>query len=324
MEKLTQFLSRIADYLVYDLLELTPTSLFSNALHFFLIGFTEIVILVILITYLMGIITSYLPMDKVRVYLEKNKKSGIANVMASLLGAITPFCSCSSIPLFVGMMQARIPLGIALSFLITSPLVNEIAIAIFWVSYGWKVTVVYVLTGIVLGVFGGIILEKLGMAKYVANWVKELRENKAIVNDDKRRFSERLPEINQEALKTFKKLVPYIFIGLAIGSFIHGYVPESFFETYISKSNPLAVPIAVLLAIPLYIDAVGVLPIIESLVAKGVPLGTAIAFMMASIGLSIPEALLLKKVMQKQLIIAFFTTIGLGMIISGFFFNLIF
>jgi uncharacterized membrane protein YraQ (UPF0718 family) len=162
------------------------------------------------------------------------------------------------------------------------------------------------------------------MAEQVADWIKELGESKAEISKDKRRFRERLPEINSEAIKTLKKLIPYIFVGLAIGSFIHGYVPESFFETYISRSNPFAVPIAVILAIPLYIDAVGVLPIIESLVDKGVPLGTAIAFMMASIGLSLPEALLLKKVMKKKLIIAFFTTIGIGMIISGFVFNLIF
>lgn len=324
MEKLTQLLSKIADYVTFDLFGLTEASLFSNALHYFIIGFTEIVILVILVTYLMGIVTSYLPMDKIRVYLEKNKKTGLGNILASLLGAITPFCSCSSIPLFVGMMQARIPLGISLSFLITSPLVNEIAIAIFWVSYGWEITIIYVLSGIILGTVGGIVLEKLGMAKYIATWIKELGKNKAKSMKDDRSFSLRLPEINIEAIKTLKKLIPYIFIGLAIGSFIHGYVPESFFETYISKSNPFAVPIAVILAIPLYIDAVGVLPIIESLVDKGVPLGTAIAFMMASIGLSFPEALLLKKVMQKKLIIAFFTTIGIGMIISGFIFNLVF
>ncbi len=324
MEKLTQFLSRIADYLVYDLFGLSETSLFSNALHYFVIGFTEIVILVILVTYIMGVVTSYLPMDKIRVYLEKNKKSGLGNILASGLGAITPFCSCSSIPLFVGMMQARIPLGIALSFLITSPLVNEIAIAVFWVSYGWKVTLIYVFTGIVLGVVGGIFLEKLGMAKYVADWIKKLGESKAETTKDQRSLGQRLPQIHREAITTLKKLIPYIFIGLAIGSFIHGYVPESFFETYISKSNPFAVPIAVVLAIPLYIDAVGVLPIVDSLIAKGVPIGTAIAFMMASIGLSFPEALLLKKVMQKKLIIAFFTTIGIGMIISGFLFNLTF
>lgn len=324
MENLVAFLTKVADYLVYDFLGLETTNMFSHALHYFLIGFTEIVILVILVTYIMGVVTSYLPMDKIRTYLETRKTRGVGNLFASLLGAITPFCSCSSIPLFIGMMQARIPLGIALSFLITSPLVNEIAIALFWVSFGWKVTVIYILSGIILGVVGGMLLEKMGMAEYVADWVKNLGAQQATTAIDERTFKERLPQINKDAIQTLKKLVPYIFVGLAVGSFIHGYVPESFFETYISKSNPFAVPIAIMLGIPLYTDAVGVLPIIESLVAKGVPLGTAIAFMMASIGLSFPEALLLKKVMKKKLIIAFFTTIGIGMIISGYIFNLIF
>ena len=324
METLTKWLSIIANYLVFDLLGLEEATLLAQALHYFIIGFTEIVFLIVLVTYVMGIVTSYLSMDKVRGYLEKNKKSGVGNLMASAFGAVTPFCSCSSIPLFVGMMQARIPLGIALSFLITSPLVNEIAIAIFWASYGWKVTLIYIASGIVLGVVGGMLLEKMGMAEHVADWIKKLGENKTESNQDVRSLKERLPEIHASAITTLKSLIPYVFVGLAIGSLIHGYVPESFFETYISKSNPLAVPIAVLLAIPLYIDAVGILPIIESLVEKGVPLGTAIAFMMASIGLSFPEALLLKKVMKKKLIVAFFATIGIGMILSGFFFNLIF
>lgn len=324
MKTLVQFLTKIADYLVYDLLGLTEGELFTNALHHFLVGFPEIVILVIFVVYLMGTITSYLPMDKIRNYLEKNKKTGLGNLLAALLGAVTPFCSCSSIPLFIGMMQARIPLGIALSYLITSPLVNEIAIAIFWVTFGWKVTLIYVASGIVLGVIGGVFLEKIGMAEHVADWVKELGAANSQIEKDQRTFVQRLPEIHNEAMSTLKRLFPYLLIGIALGSFIHGYVPESFFETYISKENPFAVPIAVILAIPLYTDAVGILPVIESLVDKGVPLGTAIAFMMASIGLSFPEALLLKKVMKKKLIIAFFTTIGIGMIISGYFFNMVF
>ncbi|BDS12051.1 permease [Aureispira anguillae] len=324
METLVYILTILADYLVYDLLGLDVTSLFTKALHYFIIGFTEITILVVVVTYLMGIITNYLPMNSIRAFLDKNKKSGLGNVLAALLGAITPFCSCSSIPLFVGMMQAKIPLGIALSFLITSPLVNEIAIAVFWVSYGWKVTIIYVLTGVFLGIIGGLFLEKIGMANYVAEWIKGLEESNTSIAKDDRSFRERLPEIHAEVVQTLRQLIPYIFVGLAIGSFIHGYIPASFFETYISKSNPFAVPIAVVLAIPLYIDAVGVLPIIESLVDKGLPLGTAIAFMMAAIGLSLPEALLLKKVMQRQLIVAFFLTIGIGMVLSGIFFNLIF
>ncbi|MDZ7807469.1 MAG: permease [Gracilimonas sp.] len=295
MEQLTNLFSSFADYIVYNLLELEKAGLFSTALQYFITTFILISVLVILVTYIMGIVTSYLPMDKIRKYLEKHKTTGLGNIMASALGAITPFCSCSSIPLFVGMMQAKIPLGIALSFLITSPLVNEIAIALFWVTYGWKITVIYIISGILLGIFGGIILEKLGMAKYVADWLQDLDKSNTQVKEDERSFLQRIPEINAEALQTTKNLMPYIFVGIAIGAFIHGYVPQSFFEEYISESNPLAVPIAVVLAIPLYIDAVGILPIIESLIGKGVPLGTAIAFMMASIGLSLPEALLLKK-----------------------------
>ncbi|MDZ7720861.1 MAG: permease [Balneolaceae bacterium] len=323
MEQLTNLFSSFADYIVYNLLELEKAGLFSTALQYFITTFILISVLVILVTYIMGIVTSYLPMDKIRKYLEKYKTTGLGNIMASALGAITPFCSCSSIPLFVGMMQAKIPLGIALSFLITSPLVNEIAIALFWVTYGWKITVIYIISGILLGIFGGIILEKLGMAKYVADWLQDLDKSNTRVKEDERSFLQRIPEINAEALQTTKNLMPYIFVGIAIGAFIHGYVPQSFFEEYISESNPLAVPIAVVLAIPLYIDAVGILPIIESLIGKGVPLGTAIAFMMASIGLSLPEALLLKKVMKKKLIISFFTTIGIGMILSGYLFNLV-
>lgn len=324
MEKLTEYLSNFSDYIVYGILGLEKSGLFASALQYFISTFILISLLVVLVTYVMGMITSYLPMDKIRVYLERNKKSGIGNILASILGAITPFCSCSSIPLFVGMMQARIPLSIALSFLITSPLVNEIAIVLFWVSYGWKVTLIYILSGIILGIIGGIVLDKMGMSQHVAEWLKQLKPAKSNTTTDTRSIAQRFPEIHKEALSTLKKLIPYIFIGIGIGSFIHGYVPQSFFETYISASNPLAVPIAVIIGIPLYIDAVGVLPVVETLVDKGVPLGTAIAFMMGSIGLSLPEALLLKKVMQKKLIIAFFSVIGIGMIISGYLFNLMF
>lgn len=323
MEKLTALLSHFSDYIVYTLLGLDKSALLAAALHYFITTFILIALLVVIVTYIMGFITNYLPMDKIRNYLERNRKSGLGNILASFLGAITPFCSCSSIPLFVGMMQARIPLGMALSFLITSPLVNEIAIVLFWVSYGWQVTLIYILSGITLGVLGGIFLDKMGMSEHVAEWLKQIKPTTTNKVTDKRTLRQRFPEIHKEVLSNLKKLVPYIFIGIGIGSFIHGFVPQSFFETYISASNPFAVPIAVIMGIPLYIDAVGILPVVETLVNKGVPLGTAIAFMMGSIGLSLPEALLLKKVMQKKLIIAFFSVIGIGMIISGYLFNII-
>ncbi|MDR7130914.1 uncharacterized membrane protein YraQ (UPF0718 family) [Algoriphagus sp. 4150] len=324
METLERVLSKWADYLLYDLLGISLESSFGVTVHYFLVTFTVLILLVILVTYLMGTIVSYLPMEKVKNYLEKHKHSGFGNIAASILGAVTPFCSCSSIPLFVGMMQARMPLGIALSFLITSPLVNEIAIALFWATYGWKVTLVYVVSGIVLGVLGGIILEKLGMEHHIAVWLKNLGKPVGESQTRNKTFGERLPKIHADASQTIRKLAPYVFFGIVIGALVHGYVPESFFEEYISKSNPLAVPLAVVLSIPLYIDAVGILPVLESLVGKGVPLGTGMAFMMGSIGLSLPEAMLLKKVMQKRLIIAFFATIATGMILSGWLFNLLF
>ncbi|MEX0662392.1 MAG: permease [Balneolaceae bacterium] len=321
---MTEILKRFTEYLVLDLLGMEAGQRFADSLLYFIPGFLTILALLIVVVYLMTAITSYLSMDKIRSYLERHKTLGMGNLFAAMLGAVTPFCSCSSVPLFIGMMQAKIPLGIALSFLITSPLVNEIAIAIFWVTYGWKVTLIYVTSGIVLGVLGGIVLEKLGLSKYIADWVQELNYQKPAVSQRSKPFSERIPGIHNEAGTMVKKLVPYVFAGLLIGSFIHGYVPESFFRDTISADNPLAVPLAVILAMPLYIDAVTILPVIESLVDKGVPLGTAIAFMMGSIGLSLPSAIMLKKVMKMKLIISFFATIGLGMIVSGYFFNLIF
>jgi uncharacterized protein len=317
-------LNRPAEYLVYNILNLEEGARLAEALLYFIPGFVMLTILLTIVVYLMTAITGYLSFEKIRNYLEQHKKSGLGNVMASGFGAVTPFCSCSSVPIFIGMMQAKIPLGIALSFLITSPLVNEIAIAVFWVTYGWEITLVYVVSGVILGVIGGMLLEKLGLAESVADWVKDLAYQKVRESNKRDSFAERLPAIHNEAFATIRKLVPYVFLGILIGSFIHGYVPEAFFEETIAADNPLAVPIAVILAIPLYIDAVTILPVIDSLVAKGVPMGTAIAFMMGSIGLSLPSAILLKKVMKMKLIVSFFVTIGIGMILSGYFFNAVF
>jgi len=317
-------LNRPSEYLVYDILNLEEGARQAEALLYFIPRFIMLSILLTVVVYLMTAITGYLSFEKIRNYLERHKESGVGNVMASGFGAVTPFCSCSSVPIFIGMMQAKIPLCIALSFLITSPLVNEIAIAVFWVTYGWQLTLVYVATGMILGIIGGMLLEKLGLAESVADWVKDLAYHKMNESKSGKSFTEHLPAIHNEAFATVRKLVPYVFLGILIGSFIHGYVPETFFEETIAADNPLAVPIAVILAIPLYIDAVTILPVIDSLVAKGVPMGTAIAFMMGSIGLSLPSAVLLKKVMKMKLIISFFVTIGLGMILSGYFFNAIF
>lgn len=325
MEFLVQLFTKMSDFIVFSLLGLSKGDLFTQALHYFIIAFSEILFLLFIVTLLMGVIQNYLSFEKIRDFLEKRKKLGIANFISSFFGAITPFCSCSSTPIFIGMMQAKIPLGVALSFLITSPLVNELAIALFWAAFGWKITVIYIITGLVLGIVGGIFLDKIGMSKYVADWIQKIEVSKTeTVVEKKSSLKSESKNILKQTNATIKKLLPYVFFGIAIGSFIHGYVPKEFFETYISNDNWYSVPLAVILAIPLYIDAAGILPIIETLIGKGVAMGTAIAFMMGAIGLSLPEALLLRKVMKKKLLISYFFTIGVGMILSGYLFNYLF
>jgi len=275
----------------------------------------------------MGIINAYFPIDRVRNYLASHKLYGLQYVLASLFGAVTPFCSCSSIPLFIGFVKGGIPLGVTFAFLITSPLVNEVAIALFLGTFGLKITLVYAFSGIMLGVFGGYVLGKFKLDNYLSEWVKQIQTNANVESvaweGEKTPFVKRLPVIVKDAWNIVRGVLLYIIIGIAIGAFMHGYVPEGFFEQYMSKSNWYAVPLSVILAVPMYANAAGIVPVIEVFVAKGIPVGTALAFMMAVVGLSLPEATLLKKVMTWRLIGVFFGTITLFIIFSGYLFNLV-
>ena len=274
----------------------------------------------------MGVVNSYFPVDKIRNYLSRNKLFGLEYLFASTFGAITPFCSCSSVPLFIGFVKGGIPLGVTFAFLITSPLVNEVAIALFIGMFGLKATLIYVSSGILLGMIGGIILGKLKLEKHLSPWVQGVlanAEKEGNLDEEKLTFSKRLPTIFKEALSIIKGVFWYIIIGIGIGAMMHGFIPTGFFEQYISKKNPFAVPIAVILGVPMYSNAAGVLPIIQVFVQKGIPIGTAIAFMMAVVGLSIPEATMLKKVMTWKLIAIFFGVVATCIIISGYVFNLI-
>ncbi|MCO4795484.1 MAG: permease [Bacteriovoracaceae bacterium] len=315
----------IADGLIYNLLALDSANHWAQALHFFVYDTLKISFLVIFVISLMGIVNSYFPIDKVREFLENKKLFGLEHFLASVLGAVTPFCSCSSIPLFIGFLKGGIPLGVTLSFLITSPLVNEIALILFLGIFGWKVTLVYAISGILIGTFVGFFLSKLGLESYLEDWVKEqLKQKMAQASiTDERNFKDRIPEIKAEAVDTFKKIIPYVLGGVAIGGVIHGFVPTGYFEQYMGKDNFFAVPISTILAIPMYSNASGVIPIIQSLVAKGIPIGTAIAFMMSVVGLSLPEALLLKKVMKLKLIAIYFSSVAFSIIILGYLFNMI-
>ncbi len=322
------WIQKTADFITYDVLHLGKETHLAQALNFFIYDTTKILLLLIGIVFLMGIVNSYFPIDKVRNYLSRKKLYGLEYLMASLFGVVTPFCSCSSVPLFIGFVKGGIPLGVTFAFLVTSPLVNEVAIGLFLGLFGIKITLIYVITGILLGTVSGIILQKLHLEKYLTPWVKKVLENAQKEQDkfkqEKQSLKDRLPVIWQETKTILKGVIPYVIVGIAIGGLMHGYIPEGFFEKYMNKENPFAVPIATILAVPMYSNASGILPVVQVLVEKGIPLGTAISFMMGVVALSLPEAMLLKKVMSLKLIAIFFTVVTINIIISGYFFNAVF
>jgi len=322
------WIQKLADWLVFDVFKLESGKHLTEALNFFIYDSIKILLLVFVIIFFMGIVNSYFPVEKVRNYLSRKKLYGFEYLMASLFGVVTPFCSCSSVPLFIGFVKGGIPLGVTFAFLITSPLVNEVAIGLFIGLFGLKTTIIYVISGVLLGTISGIILQKLKLEKYLSPWVQQVLENSKKETEkfesEKTSLKERLPSIWKETSTILKGILPYVIVGIAIGGLMHGYIPEGFFEQYLSKDNWFAVPIATIIAVPMYSGASGVLPVIQVLVSKGIPLGTAIAFMMGVVGLSLPEAMLLKKVMTIKLIAIFFSVVTVCIIISGYVFNIIF
>lgn len=321
------WLQNFADWFVFELLSIEKSNHLAEALHFFIYDSIKILILLFVVIFFMGIVNSYFPVEKVRNYLSRKKLYGFEYVMASLFGVVTPFCSCSSVPLFIGFVRGGIPLGVTFAFLVTSPLVNEVAIGLFIGLFGVKITMIYMISGILLGVVSGLILSYFKLERFLTPWVKEVlanaqREDEIFVAE-KTPFRNRLPIIWREVLIILKGIVPYVIVGIAIGGLMHGYIPEGFFEKHMGKENLFAVPVATILAVPMYSGASGILPIVQVLVTKGIPLGTAIAFMMAVVGLSLPEAMMLKKVMTLKLIGIFFGVVTLCIIISGYLFNLI-
>jgi uncharacterized protein len=318
------WLQNFADWLIYSVFNLSPGTHLGQALNFFIFDTLKIFLLLFVITSLMGIVNSWFPVDKVRNFLSRNKMYGLEYLFASAFGVVTPFCSCSSVPLFIGFVKGGIPLGITFTYLITAPLVNEVAIAIFAGTFGFKITALYVFSGIVLGILGGFTLGKLKLEKYLSAWVQNIlahAQTEDQLEQEKITLWQKMPSILRDAFKIVKGVSIYIIIGIAIGGLMHGFLPTAFFEQYINKGQWFAVPVAVLMGVPMYSNAAGVIPVIQVLVTKGVPLGTAIAFMMGVIGLSLPEAMLLKKVMTWRLIAVYFGTIALFMIVSGYLFN---
>ena len=312
---------RIVDLLILDLFGMDKGSSIGGAVHFFIYDTLKIYMLLVLIIFAVSFLRTYFNTEKVRVYLQ-GKSEVTGNVLASLFGVITPFCSCSAIPLFLGFMQARIPIGITFSFLISSPMNNEVAIALLFGLFGWKITALYIGFGLLVAIIGGFIVGKLGMEKYVLIPVVPMSGDLAEV-EIKMTLCTRFKESWAYTMDIVKKIYLYVMVGVGIGAFIHGYVPTEFIVKYAGSDAWYSVPLAVLLGVPMYSNAAGVMPLIEVLTGKGMLLGTALSFMMAITALSLPEAMILKRILHVKLIATFFGIVAVGIMGIGYLFNAI-
>lgn len=311
----------LADWLVEDIFGLSVASKFGGAVHFFVYDTTKIIALIAVMIFIISYIRSYFPPEKVKEWLQGRRK-GVASVLAALLGVVSPFCSCSTVPLFIGFVEAGIPLGITFTFLISSPIVNEISLVMLFSIFGWKIAVIYVIFGVILSIVAGVIIGRLKLERYVESYVYEIKMGESAVTAELT-VKDRLQIAKDNVIETVKKIWVYILIGIGIGAFIHGYAPEELLVKYAGEGNPFAVPVAVFLGVPLYSNAVGALPIVEALMQKGVASGTALAFMMAITALSLPEMILLRKLMKLQLIGVFVGVVSIGIILIGYGFNII-
>jgi uncharacterized protein len=316
----------LANLITSDIFGLDKNSYTGSALNFFIYDVIKIGLLLIAINYLMAVIRYYLPIEKIKNILTSRKWYGLDYLLAALLGVITPFCSCSSIPLFIGFLGSGIPIGVTFTFLICSPLVNESSLILFPAIFGVKVTILYNIIGILISIAGGMIIQRLHFEKYVNTDLLKFKTKKDIElenNGRKLPLKKLLKYFWEDGFRITKSIFPYVILGVGIGAMIHGFVPGDFVEKYLSLKEWWAVPFATLLGVPLYANSVSVIPIAEALVDKGVSLGTALAFMTATVTLSIPEAMILKKVMKWQLLALFFGITTIGIMLIGFIFNAI-
>jgi len=314
------YLQEIADFIVFQLFRMTPGKHLTETIRFFIYEVPKVMMLLVLIIFVVGIIRTYFSPEKTRKALE-GKPLFVGNVMASALGIVTPFCSCSAIPLFLGFVEAGIPLGVTFSFLIAAPMINEVALVLLIGLFGWKVALIYVLTGLTIAILAGFILEKLNLKKYVADWVYQTHAKHTLEQDDALTFNQRISEGGKVVREIVGKIWIYILVGIAVGAGAHGFVPDEYLAGALGSQNWYSVPLAILVGIPLYSNAAGIIPIVSVLIEKGVTIGTALAFMMSVIGLSLPEIIILKKVLKWQLIGVFIGVVAVGIVIVGLIFN---
>jgi uncharacterized membrane protein YraQ (UPF0718 family) len=314
------YLQLFADRVTYTVLGLVQGTPLASSVNFFVYDSIKVTLMLAVIVFAVGIVRTYITPQKVKKWVA-GRSEGVGNVVAALLGIPTPFCSCSAVPLFIGFVESGVPLGITFSFLIASPLINEVAAAMLLAMFGWQIALIYIVSGLIIAIVAGIIIGRLHLEGEVEEFVYKCKmyeqPDKPMTGKDRINFG------ISESKSITLKVLPYILIGIAIGAIIHGYAPADFLVNIAGPDNPLAVPIAVLIGIPLYSNAAGMIPIMEVLTAKGMAMGTALAFMMAVIGLSLPEMIILRKVIKIKLLLVFAGILFVSFTLTGYLFNAI-
>ena len=310
-----------ANWVTYSLLQIQNGSHLGESIAFFLYDVPKILLLLSGMIFLISIIRTFFSPERTRALLG-GKRQGIGNILASLLGVVTPFCSCSAVPLFIGFVESGIPLGVTFSFLIAAPTINEVALVMLFGLFGWKIAVLYVTSGLIIATIAGMIIGRLNLERYVEDFVWKMQAAGSF-EGEKLTWADRIQRAGDQVKEIVSKVWLYVIIGIAVGAGIHGYVPESALAGIMGKQAWWSVPAAVLIGIPLYSNAAGVIPIVSALMEKGASLGTVLAFMMSVVGLSLPEVIILRRVLKPQLIAVFVGTVGLAIILTGYLFNLI-
>jgi uncharacterized protein len=311
-------LKLLADVVVYRWLGLRQGAHLADALNFLVYDAVKIFLLLTTIIFVVAIIRSFFPPERTRRFLSR-KRTWIGNILAALLGIVTPFCTCSAIPLFIGFLESGVPLGVTMSFLISSPTVNEVALVMLLGLFGWKIAGLYIASGVVIAIVAGIVIGRLRLERYVEEYVYQTKVGNIEIEGPT--FRQRAVDAWAYTKEILKKVFPWVLVGVGAGALIHGYVPVNWLARVAGRGNPLAVPIAVLIGVPLYSNAAGTIPIVQALTAKGVPIGTALALMMAVTALSLPEAIILRKVMKPRLIGIYFGIVALAIVFVGYLFN---
>lgn len=310
-----------SDRITYDLLGLSPDSHLGAAVNFFFYDVPKVLILLAVVIFFVAMVRSFFPPEKTRKILSHSRLY-VGNVAAALLGIVTPFCSCSAVPLFIGFVESGVPLGVTFSFLVASPMINEVAIILLFGLFGWKITALYVVSGLFIAITSGIIIGKMGLESWVEEYVYKIRMGEAGELPEQT-WPEKFRYAREYVGEIVGKVWPYVVVGIGIGAIMHGYIPDNFLVKYAGPGNPFAVLIGVLIGVPLYSNAAGVIPLVSVLTEKGMAMGTVLAFMMAVVGLSLPEAIILRKVLKPRLIAVYFGVNAVGIVAIGYLFNIV-